>query len=136
MIFNVPALILAILAITGGSIYQAGRPPMSELESFLYFEEPPETDSWVHWQQRGSFAGREAETKTGRGLLLYRDELRRHLVEEARLLSGADFERQFGPPSVPNYCAISKQAIAATFALRYGGRPEDYDVWKHSRCKV
>jgi hypothetical protein len=136
MIFNVPGLIIGIIALVGGGIYQAGRPPLSELQSFVYYEEPAETDSWVHWQQRGSFARREAETKIGRGLLLYRDELRRSLVEETQQLSAADFDRQFGPPSAPNYCAISKQAISATFALHHGGRPQDYDVWKHSRCKV
>jgi hypothetical protein len=134
VIFNLPALILSIVSIPAAGGYIGSQPYMTELQRFIYYQEPDETDRWVHWQQRGSFAGREDETRIGHGLLLYREELQRTVAGEMGQLSASDFDARFGPQEHPNFCAISKQAIAATFAVNYGGSPDDYDVWKFSRC--
>jgi hypothetical protein len=124
----------ASAALVAGAIYQASRPPMTELEHFIYWEQPAETAEWVHWQQKGSFAGAEGDTKVGRGLQLFRNDLRTALVERTRRMSTADFEARYGTDQAPNFCAISKEAIAATFAARYGEKAESNTVWKHSRC--
>jgi hypothetical protein len=134
VIFNVPALILSIVTIPVAAVYIGNKPHMSELQSFIYYQEPVETDRWVHWQQRGSIAGREDGTRIGRGLLLFRDELHKTVVADTHQLSASEFDAQFGPQEHPNFCAISKQAIAASFAVTHGGSPQDYDVWKFSRC--
>jgi hypothetical protein len=131
----IPVVVILELAalLVGGTVQ---TPRMTEAERFIYWQEPQETDIWVHWQKRGSFAGREASTATGRGLLLVREELRAKLVDQTHRLDEAGFDLKFGTAATPNWCALSKATIAAGFAMRYGGRPEDYDLWKHSRCTL
>jgi len=121
-------------AMAAAGIYQASRPPMTELEHFIYWEEPAETDQWVHWQQKGSFRGAEGGTRIGRGLMLFRDDLRTALVERTGRMSAADFDARYGTDQAPNLCAISKEVIAATFAARYGEGAGHDSIWKHSRC--
>jgi hypothetical protein len=116
------------IAIAGGFGADETRPPETDLQRFIRMQEPDRTDLWVQFQQRGAFAGKEAETETGRRLLLFRDDLRARLVESGRM-SAADFDAKFGPGARPNYCAISKEVTAASF-----GSPDK--VWKFSRCKV
>jgi hypothetical protein len=121
-------------ALFGSGIYQASRPPMTEIERFVYWQQPADTDEWVHWQQKGSFAGAEGNTKIGRGLLVFRNDLRTALVERIGRVSAVDFEAIYGTDQAPNFCAISKELIAATFAARYGEKARNNSVWKHSRC--
>jgi hypothetical protein len=129
-----PAFIAELIIVLTGGTYLGAQPPMTELQSFIYYEIPAEADEWVYWQRQGAFAGHEQETRIGQHLLLFRDELRRDLVESRRI-TAADFESRYGTDSAPNFCAISKATIAATFAVRHGGAPADYDVAKHSRCE-
>jgi hypothetical protein len=126
--------ILGLITLFGGGVYEAIRPPIpTEVQRFIHYQSPEETNLWLKWQQEGRFRGREPETKIGRDLLLFRDHLRVMLVETANMTEQA-FDTRFGTATAPNFCAISKAAIAATFADRYGGSPDDYDLRKHSRC--
>lgn len=128
-----PVLVMQILALLAGGAYELQRPPMTELQRFVRWQNPSETDLWVHWQQRGAFAGREGDTRIGRDLLLFRDSLRNALVETGRM-PPQEFEARYGAAGAPRFCALAKDAIAATFAARYGGSPAGYDVSKYSRC--
>lgn len=130
-----PAFIAELITLLTGGTYLGAQPPMTELQSFIYYEIPAETNEWVYWQRQGAFAERERETSIGQHLLLFRDELRRDLVESRRI-TAAEFESRYGTDLAPNFCAISKATIAATFAVHYGDAPADYDVTKHSRCKA
>ena len=129
-----PVYVAQIVSLLAGGIYHVDRPPMTELESFVYWENPADTDQWVHWQQKGRFRGAEGSTKIGRGLILFRNDLRTALVERTGRMSASDFEARYGTDQAPNFCAISKEAIAATFAVRYGRKADDSTVSKHSRC--
>lgn len=128
MIFA-PAVLAAGLAIMlGGVSYDATRPPMTGLERFIHYQTPDETDMWVHWQQRGYFAGHEKDEAIGRGLLLLRGELHHALVDRGKM-GEAQFDSRYGTSATPNYCALSKEAIAMSFG-------SSASVWKFSRCKV
>jgi hypothetical protein len=123
-------LIIGMFAM-GGGLNESSKVPRTELQRFVTFTERDELDRWVHWQERGWFVGHEAETAMGRGLLLFRDDLRTRGT-----VKPDTFEAVFGSDAAPNYCAISKAVIAAGFARDHGGSPDDYlaAVRKYSRC--
>jgi hypothetical protein len=82
----------------------------------------------VQWQQKGYFSGHEAEQATGRGLILVQSELHRALVD-GHGMTESEFAARYGTAAAPNFCAISKEAIAMSFG-------STGSVWKYSRCRV
>jgi hypothetical protein len=134
MIITPEVAVLAAIALLGSATYETVRPPFAtDVQRFIHYQTPGDTDLWVKWQEEGQFRGREGETKIGRDLLLFRDHLRVVMVETGRMPE-QEFDATFGTAAAPKFCAISRAAIAATFVDHYGGSPADYDLRKHSRC--
>jgi hypothetical protein len=125
-IFAPYVLALGVATMLGSIGYDATRPPMDELHRFIRYETPDETDAWVRWQRQGSFSGHESEQPIGRGLILVRDRLHLTLVEGGQW-SEAEFAARYGAADAPDFCALSKEAIAMSFGSRES-------VWKYSRC--
>jgi hypothetical protein len=125
-IFAPYLLALGAITMLGGLGYDAARPPMDELQQFIHYQTPDETDAWVRWQKQGYYTGHESEQKIGHGLVLVRDQLHRTLVD-GQQWSETQFAARYGTTDAPDFCALSKEAIAMSFGSHDS-------VWKYSRC--
>lgn len=131
-----PAALYLILAALGLRVgLDLTSTPMSAREAFLYYLNPNVVEKFVYFEQEGDFSKSYAPyTDTALGLIDFRANLKSVLVDQQHQLTPEQFDAQYGSDDHPNFCAISKEAVTASFLMRFGGKAENFDISKHSRC--
>ena len=108
---------------------------MNDRERFIYYTSVADVNTFVDFDQRGFFKdGFDVDTDMANGLMDLRLNLKDVVVNQQHQMTAAQYDAIYGTDAAPNFCAVSREFIVASFKMHYGETPADYDISKYSTC--
>lgn len=131
---------LGFAAMGIGIAVDSQKPKMDEQTAFLRYLRPDQVNSFVYFVKKGSYrfaasGDYSPDNDLAKGLLQTRLNLKKAMIESGRATE-EQFNAVYGTDAAPEFCAVSREAIAAHLMIHFGakGAQEKY-VNLYSTCQ-